>query len=118
MKSVAPSLSSEGIETFGNIASADSFLNRMRENNTILVYEEKGDIKGVIELKEGRHVAMLFIDPDSQRNGVGKKLVSSIISYTRVEKVTVSASLNSIPAYLKYGFVCAGEPEEKSGLKY
>lgn len=118
MCSVAPSLSSEGIDTFRGIAAADSFFNRLKDGNSILVLEDSGEIQGVIELKEGRHVAMLFVDPKSQNKGIGSKLFSAVIAYARTDIVTVSASLNSVPAYLKYGFVCIGEPAEKSGLKY
>ena len=118
MGSVAPSLSNEGVETFQSIASENGFSNRMKEDNTILVYEENEKVKGVVELKEGRHVAMLFIAPDFQQRGVGRALVSAITAYARVETITVSASLNSIPAYLRYGFICVGDPDEKSGLKY
>lgn len=118
MGSVAPSLSNEGIETFQSIASVNSFSNRMEKDNAILVYEEKGKVKGVIELKEGRHVAMLFVAPDFQKRGVGRALVSAITPYIRSETITVSASLNSISAYSRYGFICTGNPEENSGLKY
>jgi len=116
--SVAPSLTSEGIETFGKISSVYGFSNRMEEDNIILVYEDKRRIIGVIELKEGRHLAMLFVDPNFQKKGVGRALISAISPYIKVEKMTVSASLNSVPAYLKYGFIYAGEPDEKVGLKY
>jgi GNAT superfamily N-acetyltransferase len=118
MHSVAPSLSGEGIDTFREIASADAFSERFRGDNTILVFEETGQTKGLIELKEGRHVAMLFIDPEFQKQGIGRELVSAVIAYTRTDAMTVSASLNSVSAYLQYGFICAGEPDEKSGLKY
>lgn len=115
---VAPSLSHEGVETFKSIASVDSFLDRMSKDNTILVYEKNGSVIGVVELKEGRHVAMLFVAPDCQKRGVGRELFSAILPFARVETVTVSASLNSVPAYLKYGFTCSGDPDEKSGLAF
>ncbi len=115
---VAPSLPHEGVETFKSIASVDSFLGRMSKDNTILVYEKNGSVIGVVELKEGRHVAMLFVSPDCQKKGVGRELFSAILPFVRAEIVTVSASLNSVPAYLKYGFTCAGDPDEKSGLAF
>lgn len=118
MISVAPSLSNVGVETFQSIASVGGFSSRMKEDNIILVYEKNEKIKGVIELKEGRHVAMLFVAPDSQKRGIGRALVSAIMPCTRAEIITVSASPNSIPAYFRYGFICTGDPDEKSGLKY
>lgn len=118
MNSVASTLSSEGIRTFQRIASVTDFSKRMKEDNDMLVYEDKGHIKGIVELREGRHVAMLFVAPDAQCQGIGRALISAIIAYSRVNTITVKASLTSVPAYLQYGFKCVGEPAEKSGLKY
>lgn len=117
-KSVAGTLSKEGIYTFAKIAEVDAFRNRMHEDNLILVAEYKGKVEGVVELKEGRHVAMLFINPEQQQKGVGRKLLLSALSFARVECVTVSASLPSVPAYRKYGFKCKGEVSESAGLVY
>lgn len=117
-EAVAPRLSQEGIETFKNVASVNSFLHRMSQDNTILVYEENGRVIGIVELKGGRHIAMLFVSPDCQNRGVGRELVSAILPFVSAGTLTVSASLNSVPAYLKYGFICVGEPGETSGLVY
>ena len=117
-KSVAGTLSLEGVSTFSEIASSDSILKRMNEDNLIFVAECNGRIKGVIELKEGRHIAMLFVEPEYQKKGVGRKLLSSALSYARVDTVTVSASLSSVPVYEKYGFECKGDISESAGLVY
>lgn len=117
-KSVAGTLSEEGISTFSKIASSASFLNRMKEDNVILVAERHGRIEGVIELKEGRHIAMLFVEPENQKKGVGKKLLSAALSYARVETVTVSAALSSVPVYENCGFECKGDISESAGLVY
>lgn len=118
MGSVAPSLSEEGIETFKNIASVDGFKARMEADNEMLAYEENGEILGMIEFKEGRHISMLFVSPCSQKKGVGGSLVTSILPYTRSNLMTVRASLTSVPAYMSYGFTCTGEVGESSGLTY
>jgi len=117
-KSVAGTLSEEGRVTFSKIAASDAFLNRMHEDNVMLVAERDGRIDGVVELKEGRHVAMLFVDPESQKKGIGRALISSALGYARVDTVTVRASLSSVPAYKKYGFSCTGEVGEFTGLVY
>lgn len=117
-ESVADTLSEEGISSFAKIAASDAFLNRMKEDNLMLVAERDGEIEGVIELKEGRHIAMLFVEPKKQMKGIGRELISSALSYARVSTVTVSASLSSVLAYRKYGFECKGDIAESAGLVY
>ena len=117
-KSVASTLSEEGVLTFAKIAASDAFLNRMHEDNLMLIAECDGKIEGVIELKEGRHIAMFFVKPEQQNRGIGRKLLSSALSYARAGTVTVSASLSSVPVYKKYGFECKGEIGEIAGLVY
>ncbi|SEA98479.1 Ribosomal protein S18 acetylase RimI [Alkalimonas amylolytica] len=117
-QSVADTLSEEGVSTFSKIAASSAFLERMKGDNLILVAEIDGKIEGVIELKEGRHVAMLFISPERQKEGTGRALLSSALNYAKVDIVTVSASLSSVPAYEKYGFECKGETGKSAGLVY
>ena len=117
-KSVAGMLSEEGFSTFAKVAAVDAFRNRMHEDNLMLVAEYEGKVEGVIELKGGRHIGMLFVGPEQQHKGIGGELVLSALSYARVKCVTVSASLPSVPAYLKYGFECRGEVSESAGLVY
>ncbi|MCP8687302.1 GNAT family N-acetyltransferase [Marinobacterium sedimentorum] len=116
--SVAGTLSDEGVSAFLKIAASDAFLNRMKEDNVMLVAECDGRIEGVIELKEGRHVAMLFVDHEHQKKGIGRMLLSSALHYVRADTVTVRASLPSVPAYRKYGFECKGDIAESAGLVY
>jgi len=118
MQAVSGQLSEEGIATFLGISSSDSFLERINKDNLMFVSEDTDGINGVVELKEGRHIAMLFIKPDKQGGGIGRKLVEEALKYSRVKTVTVSASLVSVSAYIKYGFIIVGSEEEKNGLVY
>ena len=118
MGSVAPTLKEEGIKTFQAIASLASLEGRMEAENEMIVYESDGEVVGYIELKEGRHIAMLFVSPSFQKKGVGKSLISKILPYAKSDVITVSASLTSIPAYLNFGFEYAGEVSESAGLTY
>ncbi|MCP4261243.1 MAG: GNAT family N-acetyltransferase [Planctomycetes bacterium] len=118
MGSVAPTLKEEGIKTFQAIASLASLEGRMEAENEMIVYESDGEVVGYIELKEGRHIAMLFVSPSFQKKGVGKSLISTILPYAKSDVITVSASLTSIPAYLNFGFEYAGEVSESAGLTY
>jgi len=118
MQAVAPSLSAQGVETFGKVAAQEAFAERMAGDNLMLVCVAEETLAGLIELKEGRHVAMLFVSPDWQRRGVGRRLVNAALEQARAEVVTVRASLSSVTAYERYGFALAGDVGEFAGLVY
>lgn len=118
MQAVAPSLSAQGIETFTKVAAPQAFVERMQGDNLMLACVTQGALAGLIELKEGRHVAMLFIAPGWQRQGIGTRLMNAALEHARVDVVTVKASLSSVPAYQRYGFTLAGEVGEFAGLVY
>ena len=115
---VAPSLSATGVATFGSIAAADAFGTRLLGDNHILVAEHENRIVGVIELKEGRHLAMLFVDPTCQGQGIGHALFEAVLPLVREPVLTVRASLNAVPTYRRYGFVPDGDVGEFNGLVY
>ncbi|SBT16037.1 putative N-acetyltransferase YafP [Marinomonas gallaica] len=118
MASVAESLSEEGIATFTKVAASDAFFERMSKDTHMLVALIKDEIVGVAELREGHHVSMLFVRPDHQRHGIGTQLLDALLLLARSPKITVSASLSSIAAYHKYGFIECGDINEIAGLVY
>ncbi|MFJ4371090.1 GNAT family N-acetyltransferase [Pseudomonas japonica] len=118
MLAVAPSLSAQGVDTFTKIAAQKALAERMASDNLMLVCVAEGTLAGLIELKEGRHVTMLFVAPAWQRRGVGKRLMNSALEQARANVVTVRASLSSVAAYERYGFALAGEVDEIAGLIY
>lgn len=116
--SVAYTLADEGIATFRRLATAEAFASRINEDNLMWVAEVAGQPAGLIELKQGRHIAMLFISPELQRRGIGRRLIAEAIKHARSDMLTVSASLPSVPAYLDYGFHCSAEVSESMGIIY
>ena len=116
--SVAPGLSEEGINTFLKISAPQSIALRMQGDNIIYVYENNGVIEGVVELKEGRHVAMLFVMPSAQGQGIGRALIKEALNHAREMTVTVSASIPSVPAYIRYGFKVVDTEKNLNGLRY
>ncbi|WP_295568863.1 GNAT family N-acetyltransferase [uncultured Stenotrophomonas sp.] len=115
---VAPSLSATGVATFGSLAAADAFGARLLGDNHILVAEHENRIVGVVELKEGRHLAMLFVDPGCQGQGIGHALFQAVLPQLRTPTMSVRASLNAVATYQRYGFVLDGEVGEFNGLLY
>ncbi|MBH1636724.1 GNAT family N-acetyltransferase [Stenotrophomonas maltophilia] len=115
---VAPTLGADGIATFASVAAADAFGVRLQGDNQILVAEQEDRGVGVIELKAGRHLAMLFVDPACQGQGIGHALFEAVLPQVREPVLTVRASLNAVPTYLRYGFVLDGDVGEFNGLVY
>ncbi|WP_286068622.1 GNAT family N-acetyltransferase [Stenotrophomonas sp. 57] len=115
---VAPSLSATGVATFGSVAAADAFGARLLGDNHILVAEHENRIVGVVELTEGRHLAMLFVDPGCQGQGIGHALFQAVLPQLRTPTMSVRASLNAVATYQRYGFVLDGEVGEFNGLLY
>jgi len=116
--SVAPSLGAQGIATFTAVAQPQAFQQRIEAGHVVLVCELGNALVGVAELKQGRHVAMLFVAPQLQRGGVGAALMARLLTHAQADVVTVSASLTSVPAYQRYGFACSGDVAEIHGLVY
>jgi GNAT superfamily N-acetyltransferase len=118
MEGVADTVKPEGVEAFKALATPEAYKSRMESGNVILAAKEGAQIVGVIELKEGKHLAMLFVDPCAQRRGVGQALLSAILPFVKVDPLSVRASLPSVPFYERCGFVKDGDIAEVSGLVY
>ncbi|KZK69712.1 hypothetical protein A1L58_00285 [Shewanella baltica] len=63
-------------------------------------------------------IVILFVDPERQKKGIGSALLLFTLEYVKVDVVTVSASLSSVPAYVKYGFKFNGDTGISAGLVY
>ena len=116
--SVADGLSKQGISTFMKLSSPDAIASRAKGDNLLFVHDGEGGLDGMLELKEGRHIALLFVCPHKQRSGIGRELMQAAVRYCRSDSVTVSASLPSVGAYRKYGFEITGPEAEEYGLRY
>ncbi|QNH06653.1 GNAT family N-acetyltransferase [Pseudomonas sp. B11D7D] len=118
MTTVAPSLSAEGVASFTQIAATTSLAERLQDDNLMLLAAHEGCPFGYIELKQGQHLAMLFVEPSQQRQGIGRQLLQAALAHVRADTLTVKASLTSVNAYEHYGFVCTGEVGQSAGLVF
>lgn len=118
MASAAKQLAPAGIHTFFKVASKEALLLRLQEDNLMLVYEQQGKILGMAELKQGAHLAMLFVLPDWQGKGIATLLLEALLPKVRHAELTVRASLNSVSFYQAQGFRKTGAAAELAGLRY
>lgn len=117
----APYFEEEGITQFRKFIS-DNALKRMFETNQFEVIGayENDRLVGVIALRQINHISLFFVDRDYQNQGIGKKLITSLIDYVSVKLKQSYITVNSSPYaegfYHKIGFFDLDERIAKDGI--
>ena len=113
----------EGIQHFQEFIT-DSTLYRMFVTGSyeMIVAVEGKKIIGVITVRSGGHVSLLFVDEQYHRRGVGKSLVQYLCNYLLTEagisRITVNASPYGTGFYHKMGFRDTGLETWQNGILY
>lgn len=120
---VAPQFSQEGIEEFRDYVRPEALERRVGEGHIIFLAVEGDAILGMIELRHGNHVSLLFVRDAQQGRSIGRKLISQAVQcrsdIADVEaSITVHASPNSVGFYRKIGFLPAGLERIDHGICY
>lgn len=118
MAAVAPHYNEEGVRTFMEFATADGMLKRMTENYMTYVAHRDEELVGMAHVRDGSHLAMLFVVPHAQRSGVGRALVEASVTGSASDVVTVNASPNSEQAYLRFGFRRTSAEQVIHGIRF
>ncbi len=121
--SVAPEYSAEGNNEFYKYLAADWLEKRLTSDHWILTAIDQAELVGIIEIRENKHLSMLFIKTQKQRQGIGKKLLQAAIDIIKKnnptqESLTVHSSPNSVSAYEHMGFEKLGEEQVKNGIRF
>lgn len=119
---VAPGFSEEGRATFHEFVRLFAFSRRPAD--AFALTARRGDaLVGVVEVVEGSHVALLFVDSARQRCGVGAELVrraaaACLKRNPGLDRLTVNASPNAVDAYRRMGFLPTDREQEKNGIRF
>ncbi len=119
---VAPQFSQRGIDEFRKYVRPEALAERAREGYKVIL-AEKGDILlGMIEIREAKHISLLFVEELHQGRGIGRELVSHAFrerdQLDRTISFTVHASPNSVGFYRRVGFVPEGTKRIENGIHY
>jgi ribosomal protein S18 acetylase RimI-like enzyme len=111
---IAPDFPEEGIEEFFRYSNPRALRKRSDGSHFVIVAEAEGTIAGMIEIREMRHVSMLFVDKAFHRRGIGKALFRAALDRIKSEgrtpkKLTVHSSRYAVPFYESLGFVRTGD---------
>lgn len=114
--SVASSMEPQGVKTFLEYSTSDSI--RARDTSGCVTYVALMDseLVGVLHVKNGDHISLLFVRPELQGNGIGRALIRAADA-THV-LATVNSSTNAVRAYESYGFAASGPALVSDGIRY
>ena len=78
---------------------------------------------GVLALREGQHISLLFVRSKFHRLGVAKRLIKMAIDYVKnsnpsIKAITVNSSPYAVEFYKKMGFVQEEAEKSKDGIRY
>ncbi len=122
-ESVAALYSPEGVTEFLRFATSEAIKERAKENCLVLVADTGHEICGIVEVRDYDHILMLFVEPEAQRLGIGRRLLNLALEVCRKEnpqlrEVTVNSSPNAVEAYRRFGFAVTSPEKEKKGLRF
>jgi GNAT superfamily N-acetyltransferase len=121
---IAPLYTEEGRLEFGRFIAAEAIRARAARDQLCLVAETVADsppLVGMVELRDHRHVCLLFVDSGYQRWGIGRRLLEAALRECRARgagEVTVNSSPNSVAAYRKFGFSSLEPEKEVNGIRF
>lgn len=91
---------------------ANEFYKKWIENSVllkaadlVLVWEEKGKIRGYITLQKKGQTPLIGVSSESRGKGIGKKLISAAIAYFKklgIKTVEIETQMQNIPALRAY----------------
>lgn len=115
--------SPEGVRNFENFIT-DSTLYRMFVVGSyqLFVALDGKKIVGMLTLRGGTHISLLFVDEKYHRKGIGRALLQYMSNYllteTQASRVTVNASPYGVEFYHRLGFRDLRPQERKDGIIY
>lgn len=115
--------SPEGVKNFENFIT-DSTLYRMFVVGSyqLFVALDKKRIVGMLTLRDGTHISLLFVDEKYHRRGIGRALLQYLSNYLLTEvqasRVTVNSSPYGVEFYHRLGFRDLRPQEKKDGIIY
>jgi GNAT superfamily N-acetyltransferase len=122
-KFVAPGYTDEGVRAFLEYAQPELLRIRLEDDHFTLVATLDEVIVGMIEVRQYRHVSLLFVDCAYQRRGIARQLMTCALDICRqntpmLREVTVNSSPYAQPVYGRMGFHPTRPEQVKSGVRY
>lgn len=120
----APEYEEMGVKTFRHFIDYHSMVERVNQGGMIFwgCYLNNYLI-GVIALREGQHISLLFVRERFHRLGVATRLVKMAVAHVassepEIRAVTVNSSPYAVEFYKKVGFQALGPEQTADGIRF
>jgi len=115
---IAPRYGEEGCAAFRSFATVERIRARLSDESAGWVaVDEDGAALGYVEMT-GDHLRMLFVRPDRQRGGIGRRLLEHALRQRGGRDITVNSAPNSDGFYQRMGFAPSGPRQEEHGIVF
>ncbi len=124
MSCVSGDFEEKGVRTFEYFIRRENMEERMRSGEMVFFGAyESARLIGVIAMRSGHHVSLLFVDEAYQRRGVAKRLLRRGVAHCidqnpMLRHITVNASPVGVPAYKALGFYPLSEERIEEGMRF
>ena len=119
---VAPLYEEDGVEEFIRYIDPDRMTHRIINNHFVLIAEKDGILLGAIEIRDHKHISLLFVVGYAQRQGIAKRLLDEALEISRsrinLTEMSVNSSPNAVEAYCNLGFEVYGQEQIKNGIRF
>lgn len=115
MEFEAPDYSKEGIEEFKRSLQNPAYI----DNLCYYIAIEQEEVVGMLATRNnGSHIALLFVDAQWQRKGVGRNLIEFALEDCNGSTMTVNSAPFAHEFYKKVGFEDADVEQLTNGIRF
>ena len=104
---------------YADVCSSLDWWIENKDRALLLVCEDGDSVLGVALVKEYWNFAVLFVDPEQHRSGVGRDLIASVINSCKHRSpkgyLRLNSSNHAVPFYKKMGFTQTGSAIDRPG---
>ena len=119
-----PDYEEMGIKTFRHFIEYSNMVEKVRQGEmTFWGCYLNNYLVGVIALRDGQHISLLFVRGQFHHLGIATKLVNVLVDAVaakepEIRAVTVNASPYAVEFYKKVGFVALKEEQKADGIRF
>jgi len=120
---IRPCCSAQGVQTFANWIYPGAIAKRQSIDCRMFIADLDGRIAGLIEMRGGGHISMLFVDPEFHHCGIATRLFDRALRTALkldpgLSEVTVYSAPCAVEVYRHWGFAATGPETERDGIRF